>query len=181
MARYGRNGHLLRETHEKSMWRYERHAWSTALDLAGLLAEIMASEGLQLADARRLYDAQDAKKLADHDRLIVDTIAAFVVKTPSQWPGVLRKLFKGKPWAQRAIFLTLAILACLRAQQLIDLRDSFRTALAPGRGYRATTAEMVLFGTQVADLYVDYSWPHEVFFEADLDDGRDDGQIDEDQ
>lgn len=161
-VRYGRNGQRLRESHEKSMWRYNQHAWNNAIELAQFLCLAAEESGWQLEDLRRHFETIEGAKLADFDEANIEHVAHFVAETPSRRPKLYRKWFAERP-QPGLVFLILCILACSRAKELIDLRDDFREALAPGRGYRATVADLHAFGIKTALIYADYSWPYEVF------------------
>jgi hypothetical protein len=169
MARYNRRGQRITEDHERSMWRYDEHAWSTAVELAQLLEEEARDAGVSLASLRRAFESYASEKLYAYERENYAEIAGFIQKTPSQWGGALRRIFKGAEPAQKLWFIVIAIIACVRARELISLRDDFRMALAPGRGYRVTTAEMYAFGQQTTDIFCSgFSWPSDVFQSAGI-------------
>lgn len=60
------------------------------------------------------------------------------------------------------MILVLAILAQVRVQEALELRDRFREVLAPGLGNRVTCANVYVFSQEMRELYL-YDFPDEVF------------------
>lgn len=150
--------------HLKSMGSYEKHAWGDAMAIASLLDEFVGA-----AKARVLYERMDANEVWKYEEAMEDAIADFIGRIESQRPVIVRKLPDD---ATRVCFLTLAILGCIRARDLMELRDRYRELLAPGRGNRETVRGLYTFSNQVQGL-VTYEWPDEVFSSMGLDDSDD--------
>jgi hypothetical protein len=71
--------------------------------------------------------------------------------------------------------MTLAIIGCVRAHNVMELRDRYRELLAPGRGKRVTTSGLYRFSNDVQRLS-DYEWPEGVFSALGEDDEYDEGE-----
>lgn len=148
--------------HLKSMGTYELHAQRDAMAIAALLDQMIGAE-----PARKLYASVDIDALRKYERKMESAIADFIGRGESQRPSVVRKLPDA---TTRVGFLTLAILGCVRAGKVLEIRDQYRDMLAPGRGNRQTAQAMYEFSLLVEDTF-SYVWPWEVFEEAGLDDG----------
>lgn len=162
-----------REVHEKSMGSYESHAWRDAMEIAQDLVDVADEGGISILDVRHRFEALDAKEVSKFEGEHVDLIADYLQKSVSQRPPYLRRITKEAGLHQRCFFLTLCIIAALRARDLLELRDRFRMVLAPGRGNRVTIANVYAFGQEVRDLF-HWEWPGEVFEAIGIDDIGDD-------
>ena len=166
---YG-GGSGAKGAHLKSMGSYEMHAWRDATAIASLLNDLVGA-----AKARGIYERMEAKEVWKYEEAMEDAIADFIGRSESQRPAVIRKLPDD---ATRVCFMTLAILGCVRARDLMELRDRYRELLAPGRGNRETARGLYTFSNEVQGL-VTYDWPGEVFSSVDLDDGAEFDEDDE--
>lgn len=164
-----------KNAHQKSMGSYESHAYNDAVSIAYLLhAEVGAEK------ARQIYERIARPKLLAYEDAVAEHIAEFIQKTESQRPSFVRKRLSDE--TNRVAFLTLSILGCLRAREVMELRDSFRESLVPGHGNRVTTASLYLFAEQVRKVF-DYEWPSDAFSDItgcidDDFDGNDDEDAD---
>ena len=145
------------EAHEKSMGSYEMFAWRDALAIAELICELYGR-----ARAENVYKAVEQKEVVKFESENQQLIADFIQKSESQREPFLRRITKEAGDGTRIVFLTLALLGVLRAKALMELRDQFRTALAPGGGNRITTASLYDFSNALPSIYV-YEWPAEPF------------------
>lgn len=162
-----------REAHEKSMGSYELHAWRDAMEIAQDLINVAEEGGITVADVRRRFEAMDVTVVSEVERKNVELISEYLQKSCSQRPAFLRRITKDVDLQQRCLFLTLCILAAIRARDLIELRDRFRMVLAPGCGNRVTIANVYVFGQEVRGLF-QWEWPSEVFEAMCIDDIGDD-------
>ena len=142
------------EAHEKSMYRYAWHARSDAAALAGLIEEEVG-----LAAARAYYATLRKEAVRAYEENHADIIASFIKATEGQRPSRIRALAKGCDTRDKMLFLVLAAIGAWRTFRLFEMRDNFRDALAPGRGYRISSAGMYSFGLQAARIASDYDWP----------------------
>lgn len=74
-------------------------------------------------------------------------------------------------------FLTLAIIGCMRAKELFELRDAYRHSLVPGSGNRVTTAALYKFGQEARRIHP-YTWPSEPILAMGFDDEDDEDDDD---
>lgn len=164
---YG-GGQGAKGAHLKSMGSYEQHAWNDAVSMADLLNEVVGS-----SKARRIFERVPADKVRSYEQQMSEQLEAFIAKSESQRPAVLRKLGDE---TNVVCFMVLAIIGCLRARDAMEVRDNYREHLAPGRGNRVTTASMYAFCQEIANL-ISYEWPYEPFHAMGLDDsGDEDGE-----
>lgn len=171
MRRWGYGGGGSTGAHHKSMGSYERHAGNDAMSIASFL-----DSNYTAVEARSMYERVSLEDVRKYEHEAEDQIADFIKRSESQRPAVIRKLPDD---VTRVVFLTLAIIGCLRARDLMDIRDRYRELLAPGRGNRQTTSGLYLFASEVRDLF-DYSWPSEVFDAMDIQDWSDEDDDDDD-
>lgn len=150
------------EAHEKSMGSYEMHAWRDALAIADLIDALFGYSA-----AKKAYVAFSRKEVLEFETKYAVQIGNFIQKSESQREPYLRRIARDVDDDTRVLFLTLALVGILRAKALIELRDRFRTALAPGRGNRITIASLYDLSNELPTLY-DYQWPVEAFAALDL-------------
>jgi len=155
MSLYG--GRRKAPIHEKSMGSYELFAWRDAMSMAEWI-----DEEFGVAHARKVYEQFDSSSVLKFERENQDLLANFIQKTESQRPAFLRRVAKKANEDTRILFVTLALIGVLRAKEVMEIRDSFRTALAPGRGNRVTTAGIYVFTEKIRDIFT-YGWPWEPF------------------
>ena len=148
------------------MGSYELVARDDALWIANFLAETFP-----LIDAREWYEGMSKEVLVDFERRNQSLISAFIGKSASQRGALFRKMGKEAKDKTKVVFLTLAMLAAIRVQKTIELRDRFRNVLAPGSGNRITIEALYDFGYEVKAVFDDFAWPCDLFEELDLDDG----------
>ena len=166
--------------HEKSMDTYELAAWRDALSMADHLAGAFAdANGLSLRDIRRLYETAPSDWVEDIDQTHSHVIAEYVRRSERQRPAYFRKVTATLDLQGQIAFLVLCLLAAVRANALLDLRDNYRMLLVPGSGNRVTVAGAYAFLMEAYKL-IDYSWPDGVFeaigiYAADHED-EDEGQ-----
>lgn len=161
MSRFG-YGRTKTEAHEKSMGRYEMNASSDACSIAAFLIEYFESQGMPIEDVKKRFDAIDVKVLEDYEGKVSDLVATFLGKTVGQRPAFFKNITKELSVESKIPFLMLCVIGAERAKRILYLRDQYRMVLAPGSGYRATTAGIYSFSMAMLDLY-DYSWPGEAF------------------
>ncbi|MBK6616247.1 hypothetical protein [Ottowia sp.] len=147
------------------MGSYELHAWRDAMAIAFLL-----NEDVGAARARGLYEQVPREEVLAYEQKVSEQIEDFIKRSESQRPSVLRKFPND---TTKTTFLVLAILGCLRAKTVMELRDNYRMTLAPGSGNRVTTAAMYAFAEQLRSIF-EYEWPFEAFDGMGIDDGEDD-------
>lgn len=155
------------------MWRYESFARDDARSIAHLL-----SETYELPSARTIFCSIQRDALIKYEQAASEDLAKFLEKSESQRPGVIKRMQKDHNETTVIGFLVLAILAANRVAELIMLRDQWRTAFAPGRGYRVTTAALYEFSQELQKA-IEYDWPGELMMDIDLDDGSEIECIDE--
>jgi hypothetical protein len=153
---------------EKSMGSYGIHAWRDALSIADLIDAMFG-----YAVAKNAYSSFSRKEVLEFEIKYHEQIGDFIQKSESQREPYLRRIAKDVDDETRILFLTLALVGVLRAKALIELRDRFRTALAPGRGNRITIASLYDLSNKLPALY-DYKWPVEAFEALDLADNEPD-------
>lgn len=163
-----RYGPRRTEAHHKSMGSYELHAWRDAMAIANLLHDCVG-----IAKARRIYEGLNTDAIIRYEAEVDEEIGNFIQKTERQRESFVKKMAVGEPTL--VAFLTLAIIGCVRAKEILELRDRYRLALAPGSGNRATVAEIYRFGMDV-DATVTYEWPWDPISAMGLDDEGDDGE-----
>lgn len=148
------------ESHEKSMGSYELFAWRDAM----AIAEFIAVE-YTVPKARKAYESHEHATISKFEREHAELLTEFIQKSESQRPAFLRRITKSTPPLSEStviLFLVLALLGVLRSKNIIELRDRFRTVLAPGRGNRITTSAIYAFSNEMRSVY-SYEWPYEVF------------------
>ena len=145
------------DAHEKSMGSYEMYAWRDALAIAELIVALFGYN-----QAKNAYSSFSRKEVLEFETRYVAQIGEFIQKSESQREPYLRKITKDVSDATRILFLTLALVGVLRAKALIDLRDRFRTVLAPGRGNRVTVSALYGLSNEFPALF-EYQWPIEAF------------------
>lgn len=167
-------GREARAAHEKDMGSYELFAWRDALSIAMLIDELFGARR-----ARLVFDQFRLEQLLEFEAKNSSLIRDFIQKTESQRPSFLAKICKHEKDENTQIaFVSLALLGVLRAKAVMELRDLFRTELAPGRGNRVTTAGVYDFSVEMHSVYA-YAWPSEVFEAMALDDGHEDEDDDD--
>lgn len=159
--RDGRSGGGPKAPHLKSMGSYELHAWRDAMAIAELLDEVVGA-----SKAHGIYQRIGSAQAQRFEREMEDSLSDFIGRSESQRPAVVRKL---PDEVTTACFLTLAILGCQRSMRIMELRDSYREVLAPGKGNRVTTRGLYDFSVEVVECF-EYDWPAEVFSELGIDD-----------
>jgi hypothetical protein len=144
------------------MGSYELHAWRDAIALADFMREQCAAMGLSLSQVRRRYETFDRAAIREHEQKVSDLIAEMIRRSESQRNAYFRKICKDVNDDTKIARLVLCVLGAVRVRDILELRDQYREALAPGSGNRITAASIHEFGSRVADLYT-YDWPSEVF------------------
>lgn len=155
--------------HEKDMWSYEVFAWRDALALAAFLADTFGAE-----KARLSFEAIPLEQVIEFEASNGSLIGDFIQKPEGQRPAFLSRISKSSNVSTQILFVVLAILGVIRAKAVMELRDRFRTELAPGRGNRITTAAVYDFSREMRGLY-SYAWPGAVFDAIGLDYEDDEG------
>jgi len=145
------------EQHEKSMGSYELFAWRDAMEIASYLDEEYGAP-----KARRIYEGLRTDVVVEFESKYSELLREFIQKSVSQRPGYLRKITKDVSDEYRIMFLVLAILGVVRAKDVIELRDQYRSVMAPGRGNRVTTAAFYALSNDIKGT-IQYDWPWEVF------------------
>ena len=135
------------------MGSYVLHAWRDAMAIASLL-----DQEIGIAKARKIYEGLNRDGVIYYESEAEASIGDFIQKTESQRLSFVKKLPASE--TTRVVFLTLAIIGCVRAKTILELRDNYRNSLAPGGGNRVTVADIYRFGQEVASA-VSYDWPWE--------------------
>lgn len=171
-------GNRRKESHEKSMYSYVRHASNDIEDLIGLLDEAFESA----ARARNLFEALDAAEVEVFARTAEQGIREFLGMTVAQRKATVKRYKKAKATESGLLMLVvLAINAALAAKKVLELRDVFSHYLAPGMGNRETVAALSNFAEQLrAELQSPYGWPDAAFIDSNYDDLGDDDEMDGD-
>lgn len=136
------------------MSSYARYARSDAMDIAQLLDDHIGA-----SRAHSIFERVQQDSLEQFEVEMSEAIADFLARTLSQRPAALRKL---PDETSKVCFLVLAIQGAMRAHDVLELRDSYESALTPGRSNRTTISAIYGFATAVQATF-DYSWPWEVF------------------
>lgn len=144
------------------MGRYEMNASSDACSLDAYLIEYFESQGIAIEEVKKRFDAFEVQALKDYEARVPEAIQTFLGKTVGQRPAFFRKFAKPLDVDTKIAFLVLCVIGAERAKHILCLRDNYRMVLAPGSGYRATTAGIYGFSMEMLDLY-DYTWPGEAF------------------
>ena len=153
-----------RGAHEKDMDSYELFAWRDALSVADFLEENFGA-----AKARKVFESVPSEHIVEFEAANGELIGDFIQKPESQRKSFLSRISKQSDEVGQIIFLTLAILGLVRTKAVMELRDRYRTELAPGRGNRVTTASLYDFSRHMRKLYR-YTWPAAVFHAIGVDD-----------
>lgn len=154
---YGSRGRKRVEAHEKSMGSYELFAWRDAMSISQLVIE-----HLGFSRAKNIYSKVSVRDIMDFEQENNELIGQFIQKSESQRPSFFKKLTKEANETSKVLFLVLAIIGVIRAKNVMELRDNYRSVLAPGSGNRITTASIYDFSNEMFHLF-SYDWPLEVF------------------
>lgn len=152
--------------YQKSMSSYESFAWNDAASIALLIADTVGD----VAKARELYESLPPEAI---EKFAIDTeefIGEFIGKTESQRIAYINKTTKTASEKTTIVFLVLCLNSVLRVKKVLECRDVYRNALAPGLGNRVTLKALFEFSNEIAGMN-DLSWPREIFIDLDLDDG----------
>jgi hypothetical protein len=150
------------------MGTYELFAWQDAMSIA-----IWMDEEFGATAARKVFEGIARPIVTDFERKYQDLIADYIQKTEGQRPAFLKRITKQADDSTRILFATLALIGVLRAMAVMEVRDNFRTVLAPGRGNRITTASVYVFAGELRDVF-EYEWPSAVFEALGVDDDEED-------
>lgn len=74
------------------------------------------------------------------------------------------------------MFIVFAIIGLARVREVMELRDRYRHALAPGAGNRETCAAVYSFQQEVAAIS-GFDWPDDAFEDLDIQGDDDDGEL----
>jgi len=151
------------------MVSYIKYVWNDAVWLALWLKH---DSGLNLKAVRERFDAIPASERARYAQENSEVLGEFLSRTSSQRPAFLRRFAKANSLdaLDLAVFVVFAVISLWRVREILELRDRYRYALAPGGGNRVTCAQIHSFGFEIADLPTS-DWPYEVFDAADDCDG----------
>lgn len=146
--------------HYKSMNSYLWFAWNDAMELASLL-----EDRCDIKFVRDFYEGLSAEDMFVCEGELQHYISNLLQKTVAQRPAYLRKMGKDHPGTNIPDFvLLLALIAQVRVTEIMDVRDRFRGALAPGEGNRITCAGLYDFGIEMAKLHQQKPvFPYQVF------------------
>lgn len=159
------------EAHEKSMGSYELFAWRDSLAIAEMIDDLFGS-----AAARRAYESFSEEAVIEYELENQELIADFIQKSELQRESFFGRITRDRSDDTKVLFLTLALIGVLRAKAVMELRDRFRSVLAPGRGNRITTAALYEFSIKFFAVYA-YEWPEEPFEALGLDDDVEDDEV----
>lgn len=171
---YGR-GRARTAPHEKHMGSYELFAWRDAMALASWL-----EEDYKVADIRKAFEKMSVDELYDFEKRNQEHIQELIRRSESQRPAYVRKVGKNVSETTRGLLVVFAIIGQVRVRDLLELRDRYRLALAPGGGNRITCAELFLFQLEVSSLH-GFFWPDEVFEAYGGEGGWSEDEDDEDE
>lgn len=171
------NGRRAQHPHEKHMGSYELFASRDARELASSI-----SEEFDLASTQAQFRCLSIKQKLRIESACGSMIEEFLSRTDSQRSPFLRKINRAAGDDAAAMFAVFAIIGLVRVESVLQLRDRYRYALAPGAGNRSTCAALYAFQQQVADLS-DWEWPYDAFDGVDADFGsrEDDADSEADQ
>ena len=141
-------------------------AWQDAMELAQMFETEYSP-----AEARKFFDGYSQKWIKKVEDVLAPDIAKMLAATPRGRDAILRKLRKEfhKPEDPRhqydiiVTFFIVCIIAQLRVEKMIRLRDYYRTIMGPGSGNRATCAGWYDFSREMAKIETDYEFPAHVF------------------
>ncbi|WP_162590091.1 hypothetical protein [Variovorax sp. RA8] len=145
------------------MSSYEEFAWRDAGELA-----MMAAADFKMSAARDQFEAMSAEQKIRIEDACRSMIEDFLRRTDSQRPAVLRKIAKAAGDEAAAMFAVFAIVALVRVREVLELRDRYMYALAPGSGNRETCAAIYAFQQEVIEAS-GIEWPDDAFDDIDLD------------
>jgi len=152
---YGRN---KREAHEKTMSSYQSFAWRDAMSVVALIEQRFSLKQAQLVH-KTLGEAMLVKQAA----IWREALSDFIGMTEAQRAAYIRKMAeRGLDQQSILLFLLLAVIALVRVQEIIELRDQYRSILVPGRGNRITVAAVHDFGNAVFALGLSCPWPDDL-------------------
>lgn len=143
--------------HEKAMGSYELFAWRDAMALACLLEEDFDVQAVRIA-----FDAMQIGQKIDFEDKNCEIIEELIRRSESQRPAYVRKVGKSADEITRGLLIVFAILGQVRVMEILELRDRYRLALAPGSGNRITCSSLYAFQQEMAGLQT-YDWPDHVF------------------
>lgn len=163
--------------HEKHMGSYELFAWRDAMALANLL-----ESDYDVKEIRRAFEEMSGAEMFEFENKNREILQELIRRTEGQRPAYIRKVGKNVSETVRGLLIAFAVIAQVRVMRVMELRDEYRLALAPGSGNRITCAEMFAFQMAVSDAH-NIAWPDEVFDAYGGDGGWDDdnGEEDEDE
>jgi hypothetical protein len=153
---YG-NGRQVTPVHEKSMSSYQLFAWRDAMTVAEMIDTTIGA-----VKAKRVFDSFDTTGLIKFENKNSDLIAEFIQKPANQRQSLLKQISAGVSEETTIVFLTLVLLGLMRVKELIEIRDRYRSFLAPGEGNKATVAALYGFERAVL-MQLNYTWPDEPF------------------
>jgi hypothetical protein len=153
---YGRRS-TRTHPHEKHMGSYELFSWRDAMALASWLEEDYDVRAVRVA-----FEGMSLDEKLDFEEKNHDHIEELIRRSESQRPAYVRKVGKEANDTTKGVLIVFAIIGQVRVKDLLELRDQYRMALAPGSGNRITCSELYAFQHQVSRLG-NYDWPAEVF------------------
>lgn len=148
------------------MGTYILHAWRDAMSIVVLMDELYG-----IAKARAIFEGIDQQVLVRYESDASREISDFIAMTETQRRSFMKKFKQNDN--TRVGLMTLAVIGCLRAKAILELRDNYRYALAPGAGNRETTSAVYRFGSELVTELLFYEWPDEVVGAMGMDSGDD--------
>ncbi|WP_253475762.1 hypothetical protein [Natronocella acetinitrilica] len=161
------------------MGSYARFAQADLCDLAALL-----DAHFDVVKVRRLWRRHAARNLAGFEADNSEFVADLLKRTPAQRPALVRRLIKQSTPATAAVIIVMAVLACQRAIETIELRDAYAGVLSPGGSNRGTVAGLYRFTRAMAAIqaeFAEYRWPHDAFQIIGLASDKEDEEDEEDE
>lgn len=147
----------IRPSGDQSMAGYEKSFIAEATQMATRLIRTY-----NIADAKEVFEAKKVRELVAFETKWEAHIANFMLVADISRPGLLRDIEEKNGREVAMLFLTMCIVAALRAGKIIDLREKHYGVLVPGSSNRATIAGVYEFSRAMQKLNVP-EWPEAAF------------------
>jgi hypothetical protein len=135
------------------------HAWFDAIAIGRSL-----DQQFGINKAKEIYEGFDLKIVTAFERPAENEIVYFL-KREERVRVAFMETVAGE--SVKVLFLTLAIIGCLRAKWLWGLREANERTFTPHGGYRVQTGSLYQFSQKVSQG-LSYDWPVKIFEEIEL-------------
>ena len=142
---------------EQSMAGYEKSCIAEATQIATRLIRTY-----NIAEAKEIFETMKVREIVAFEAKWEAHIANFILVADIARPALLREIEAKNGRKNATLFLTLCIVAALRAGKIIDLREKHYGVLVPGSNNRATIAGIYEFSRAMQKLNVP-EWPEAAF------------------